>query len=271
MPPTPTPGEGWQVYINGAYGYQFSYPVDATITEIGVESFPADDLPEGMTPDEYLAQLRETYPDNLCVGVQYELGYINISAPPNRGFRYALCGRTGVGAGEMVDKSETVVMGEQTYTAAGFEFIGAWEPCETLDCHNETLVIELADGTRIEYGAAPSETATYEDYLKSAKAVLLQILASYETLAVPAITIVGTVMDVALSARVIMLVEPAEGFSIVALTEASELVAADGSEATLQDIQRGMLIQASGRPGESDALLADQVLVLEATPTSTPD
>jgi len=105
-PPTPTPREGWRIYINDAYGYQFSYPATAAIAEIGVEGFPADELPEGMSPDEYMAQLREKYTDRLCVHVEYGLGYIYISAPPNEGFRYALCGRTGVGVGEVVEKSE---------------------------------------------------------------------------------------------------------------------------------------------------------------------
>jgi len=43
-------------------------------------------------------------------------------------------------------------------------------------------VVVLLDGTRIEYGAAPHETATFEDYLKTTKEVLLQILASYQTI-----------------------------------------------------------------------------------------
>ena len=87
-----------------------------------------------------------------------------------------------------------------------------------------------------------------------------QIVESFEF--VEGISITGTVMDVALSARVIMLAEPAEGFSAVALTEATRLVGADGSEITLRDIQPGMTIQATGRPGTSDALIASRVAVL---------
>ena len=178
-PDWPEPDDGMQVYTNDVYGYQFSYPASAAITEIGVEGFVSDELPEGMTSDEYMAQLREQYSDKLCVHIEYALGYIYISAPPNQGFRYATCGRTGIGAGEIVEKSETVVIAGQTYRAEGYEFTGAWEPCETLDCHNETLVIALEDGTRIEYGARPEPTASYEDYLMKGKDMLLQILASY--------------------------------------------------------------------------------------------
>ena len=77
------------------------------------------------------------------------------------------------------------------------------------------------------------------------------------------ITITGTVMDVSLSARIIMLAEAVEGFEVVALTEESELVSASGGEATLQDIRPGMRIKASGQAGEAGALLAEQVLVME--------
>jgi hypothetical protein len=74
--------------------------------------------------------------------------------------------------------------------------------------------------------------------------------------------ITGTVMDVALSARIITLAEPVEGFEVVALTEQTKLVSPSGGEATLQDVRRGMRIQASGQAGESGALLAEVVLIL---------
>lgn len=83
------------------------------------------------------------------------------------------------------------------------------------------------------------------------------------------ITIVGTVMDVSLSARIITLAEPVEGFSIVALTEKCRLVSADGSEITLHEIRPGMTIQATGQPGESGALLASQVVVFGVEPEPT--
>jgi hypothetical protein len=38
----------------------------------------------------------------------------------------------------------------------------------------------LADGTMIEYGAVPNETATYEDYLQTTRDILLQIVTSYK-------------------------------------------------------------------------------------------
>jgi hypothetical protein len=78
----------------------------------------------------------------------------------------------------------------------------------------------------------------------------------------PELTIAGTVRDVSLSARVIALTEPVDRFSIVALTLESRLLSAGGNEIALRDIRPGMRIQASGLPGESQALLASEVRVL---------
>jgi len=169
--------EDWVTYVNEFYGYQFRSPAGSTITEHGPDGFPNEELPEGMTAEEYMEQLTEMYSDQLCVGIQYSYGYISILAPIDSEFRYAICGRTGVGAGELIDKSEEIFVAGGMVTAKGFEFIGS---SEMLPDHNETLVLTLADGTRIEYGARPVEGATYEDYLTEAKLVLLQILSTYE-------------------------------------------------------------------------------------------
>lgn len=166
----------WITYTNDNYGYEFLYPSDGIITETGVQGFPAEDLPEGMTNEEYMAQLSEEYSDRLCVGAKIGYGYIQISAPPNQQFLYSICGRTGVGVGEMIDKTEEVFIAGKTYIADGFEFIGA---DETLPEHNETMVIHLDDGTRIEYGARPDENGTFEDYLLGAKLTILEILSTY--------------------------------------------------------------------------------------------
>jgi len=83
----------------------------------------------------------------------------------------------------------------------------------------------------------------------------------------PGLTLTGTVLDVSLSARIITLQKPVRGFSVVALTKESMLLSADGNAITLRDLQRGATIQASGQPGESQALIASQVRVLDATPT----
>jgi hypothetical protein len=78
------------------------------------------------------------------------------------------------------------------------------------------------------------------------------------------VTIEGTVLDASPSARIITLAEPVDGISVIALMEESELFSASGEEILLRDICAGMRIQASGLPGESGALLATQVRILEA-------
>ncbi|NIM94660.1 MAG: hypothetical protein GTO18_13250 [Anaerolineales bacterium] len=173
------PYAGWQEYTNNAFGYRFLYPEGAVITETGVTGFPTDELPEGMSAEEYLAQLQALLPNNLCVSIRHQLGYINISAPENEAARYTICGRTGVGVGELVDKTEEVYIDGGFETADGFEFIGS---NESLPEHNETLVIILPNGTRIEYGARPVADATFEDYLLGSKLILLEILSTYESL-----------------------------------------------------------------------------------------
>jgi hypothetical protein len=75
------------------------------------------------------------------------------------------------------------------------------------------------------------------------------------------ITITGTVMDVSLSARLITLKDPVEGFHVLALTENCELTSSNRDEIELYDIQPGMTVRASGQPGESDSLLTSFVLV----------
>jgi hypothetical protein len=176
-PEWPDVVDTWQVYVNEDVGYQFEYPAMATVEEFEIMGFPTDELPEGMSTEAYIAQLQGQYGNSLCVQVGYSLGYVSISAPANEGFRYVICGRTGVGVGELINKVELVNIDGRTYEATGFEFIG---DDETLDNHNETFVIHLDDGTRIEYGARPASDATYEDYLMKTKEVLLQILASFE-------------------------------------------------------------------------------------------
>ena len=85
------------------------------------------------------------------------------------------------------------------------------------------------------------------------------------------ITIIGTVMDISLSARIIALKEPVNGFNVVAITEESMLTSTDGSQITLRDIQPGMIVQVTGQPGASGALLASEVRVLDATTTPPSD
>jgi hypothetical protein len=185
-PDWPQADDGMEAYLNEDYGYQLRVPPTATIAESGPVGFLSEELPEGMTADQYITQLQEQFGNQLCVQIENGLGYISISAPPNEGFRYIPCGLTGLGAGETVEKSEEVTIAGQTYTAQGIEWIGNMAPCspsqETLDCHSEMMRVQLQDGTQIEFGSRYETTASFEDYLMKGRGMLLQILASYETM-----------------------------------------------------------------------------------------
>ncbi len=182
QPATPaqvsSPPADWQTYTNPVYGYRFRYPPGARITEHGPVVFPNEDLPTGLTPDEYLAQLEAELSGQLCVEIQVQHGVVYIAAPPNQGKFYTPCGRTGVGAGELIDQTEWVVIDGQVIEASGFEFLLEGESLERLE---EWFHAVLSDGTRIQYGSLPRADATYADYMETTREVLLQILMSYES------------------------------------------------------------------------------------------
>ncbi len=81
------------------------------------------------------------------------------------------------------------------------------------------------------------------------------------------VTITGKVLDVSRSACIIMLTESVQGFNTVALTEETEILASSGCTAALEDVQKGMTIQASGKPGTSGAMIASKVSILQAGST----
>jgi len=173
----------WQVFISDRYNYQIKYPQRATLSLFGPARFSRDDVPSGMTEEQYMDQLMKEYTDQLCVQIEYSLGFIYISAPPNNTDDFMVhCGIPAWGAGETIEKTENVTVGSVLYQANGHEFIGNMPAGETLDLHNELFWIFLEDGTRIAYGTTPRQDATYQDYLMKTKEMLLQILATYEVM-----------------------------------------------------------------------------------------
>ena len=171
------PRADWQFYQDPGGKYTFRFPPTADIIVHGIDGFPTNELPDGMTPDEYMQQLRAQHPDPLCVEVLYALGYFTINSPENAERQYTPCGRTGVGAGETQAKSQTISIAGKEYTAEGFEFLGGGD---SLDSHNETLHVMLENGLRIEFGALPRIDATWQDYLMKGKPLILDILAGME-------------------------------------------------------------------------------------------
>jgi hypothetical protein len=175
--------DGWQVYENERYGYQIQYPPEATLEESGIQSYPSDEnglpvggLPEGVTVENYFQYLEQTYGNNLCVQIRTSLGYITISAPENSGFKYANCGRTGVGVAEITKIELEVQADGKYYTAQGMDIQAGGE---SLVDHNETVFFTLEDGTRIEFGSRPAADATFEDYLMKGRPLLLSIIETY--------------------------------------------------------------------------------------------
>jgi hypothetical protein len=136
------------------------------------------------------------------------------------------------------------------------------------------LIIAGADGQVLLSGRAGTPGGVFEGILPVSQDYLIAaqarggIGADYTLeIAIPAelgsdITLVGTVLDVSPSARIIRLTEPADGFGVIALTEEGRVVYGDGEEIMLRDIRSGATIKASGRSGAPGTLIANQVLVL---------
>lgn len=167
--PTPDPYEGWLTYKNEVYDYEIKYPSGVTIQEVKKDAFSLspDEVSAGMTFDDKYNK----YTGKICVTFFYKQGLVQISAPANKNMAHVICGRTGR-AYEGEDKFEDLTIDAKTYSAKGFEEKG---PGETLNFHNETLVVNLDDGTRIEYGSRPDETYTFADYLAMREKIIKMV------------------------------------------------------------------------------------------------
>lgn len=177
------PTAGWQVFTSNRYGYQIKYPEQGELSFYGPEGFSPDDLPAGMTPEEYMDALLKEYTDQLCVRIEYSLGFVYISAPPNnQGELLVHCGVPGWGAGELNKITRDITIGGELYTVTGTEFIASPENNDgTLNSHLELFTIDLEDGVRIVYGATPRTDATYEDYLMKTQEILERIISTYQS------------------------------------------------------------------------------------------
>ncbi|NLE43405.1 MAG: hypothetical protein GX620_01685 [Chloroflexi bacterium] len=80
------------------------------------------------------------------------------------------------------------------------------------------------------------------------------------------IIISGSVAQVLPSAMMIHLTEVIHGFSTIALQEDTALLSITDAEVGLLEIEPGMEIEARGQPGESGALIARQVRVIDTYP-----
>ncbi len=131
-------------FKNTVAGYQISYPASAVLT---------DD-------------------DDSCVVIEHHQGYVKIASKDAT----SSCLRSVTGA--KTAKTEKITVAGKEYTATGFTKKGA---TDKLSVHNETLVITLSNGVKIEYGSSMDANYTYADYDKIREAILT-IVKSYKTI-----------------------------------------------------------------------------------------
>lgn len=181
-PPTPLPTPapvptssivpGWLTYENDFLGYSFSYPPEARIRTQGVTGFPEDELPEGKTAEEYLAQLEARYPDNLCVSVSYKTTFITFVPWEDLVGKYtAPCGVTGVGDFKVETDIESLIIGNVQMVGDVFRLYGrdsgAW--------HGEFTMLKPHDNEGIHFGAF---SGTEGEYIE-ARETMMQIVLSF--------------------------------------------------------------------------------------------
>lgn len=166
---------GWWLYENNFYDYHFSYPPEATIRTQGVTGFPTDDLPENMSAGEYRQQLAASYPDDICVNVQYKLGFVTFRPSDEAGGKYTVpCGVTGIGAYDIQGISETVTIDQHPYFARGAVLR---ERDEAAAWVSQFYFVTLGDGTAIHFG---SFRGNQEQFMEI-KEILLQIVTSFRS------------------------------------------------------------------------------------------
>jgi hypothetical protein len=169
--------ENWLVYTSQDGSYAFSYPPEAVLHTGGVIGFPADEKHEGLSPEEYIAQLEEKLPGDLCVNVKLVTGFLSIQTPD--GEKYGPpCGVTGVGDYEIVNKTDQVQLGRQTIEAKGYEVYDERSGVRTFI--HEFFMLTTPGGSRIWFGADWADQGkTYQDYLPD-RVILLKMISSFQ-------------------------------------------------------------------------------------------
>lgn len=121
-----------------------------------------------------------------------------------------------------------------------------------------SLVVILLTACAGSAGTSPPVTATNvpEELTRPAPHPSLETRAPED-----GVTINGTVMDASPSAKVIRLEKPDQGITTIALTDATELLAASGESMTLTDVFHGDHVTAHGREGTPGTLLANRIVV----------
>lgn len=237
MPPAAEEAEDpypdWETYVNTDYEFSFHYPTAWTLEEE--------------------ANLVKLSRGTLLLAIAFQREGEEIPPP-----------WTGMPAGNFKSRGTLVFLGQEIDKNALVYEDKVKVLTYGADVGDLVFSIRLDDTATADYEAIeiPADVQSEVD----------RIVGSFEAPSAEdgssSVAVEGTVMDVSLSARVIMLQEPVEGFDAIALTEESEVISMEGARVALRDIPPGMRIEASGELGQSHALLARQVRLLEPIPTS---
>jgi hypothetical protein len=216
---------GMARYVNEDYGFTFQFPATWTLEEAG----------------EQMVMLTQ---GGLRLAIAFQAPG---SDPPRQG---------GLPAGELKTVGTMVFMGEEIDKQAVV--------------HQGKVKVLLCDARAgdlfFAFRLDDVITADYEavNISEGAELDMAAILASFELLAdtePAASAITGMVQDVSLSARIITLTEPVQGFDTIALADGCEVIFVGGGGATLRDLRPGAKIEAQGQPGSAQAFLANRLLI----------
>ncbi len=171
--------DGWQVYTSPDGSFAFSYPPEAKIDVTGINTYPSEEQPEGVSSNEYFTQLGEMYPEAACISVQVGLGFVAFQTPA--GMKYVNpCGVSGIGAVEIENKTEAIQVGGKSFDADKSEIYGYTGSGQEKTQLDEYYFLNYPQGNGINFGSlCIDQGKPYQDYLAD-KQTLLKILSSYD-------------------------------------------------------------------------------------------
>jgi hypothetical protein len=119
--PTSTWKAGWMDFINGYYGYAISLPPSAIIRKNDqIYTYLQEDLPPDWNEkDNYFDYLNMIYPPGLCVTIEDQSMFIQITAADSLGGKYSpeCSSFGGLGVAHWVWSEEEVIVGNKSYLA----------------------------------------------------------------------------------------------------------------------------------------------------------
>ncbi len=187
---TPTPIPGWRTYHNEYLGYQFNYPSSATIEEDGYIGIYSDNpIPDTFTSsDEYSSYLESILPDNLCVSIEFDGGWITIKPPVDSiGQFMGTCPGMGIGSySRQEDSVEVFKVDGQSYSIPGRTIY-----FQDTDSQGTSMYFLYIKNFRITVISEPQKGMSPEILLKQ-RDTLKQILSTLTWTKTPDLTIPGT-------------------------------------------------------------------------------